>query len=574
VHSDPCFEGSKRPRCAAHSAHPVHLLAARSWLTTLALLGILTLATACNTSGPNTPNSGASRQPSRQILLLPNVGAQDLYYLDPAQEPNANDPNQGPDPNSALALSMLYSGLVRTDQHLNIIPDQATWDISPDGRVYTFHLKNNLRFSDGTLITAQTYVYSLTRALLPEVKSPLGPVLEKPILGAAAVSSGKARTLAGVQAPDPQTLRITLTAPTPYFLASLSNELFFPVNQQLIQRYGQSGWTDHAVGNAIGSGPFMIKSWEHNVKMILVPNPYYYGPRPRLSEIDMIFVADPATAFQEYRAGQFNLIWNIPQSDLAAARGIAGFLSVPLQETDMLFFNTRMPPFDNPIVRQAFSYAIDRATLVHSCFKDSVIVAATLIPPGIPDYQSDYQGLTFDAQRALQLLRLVYPDPSLAPPITFSFPPALISPSEARLLASMWSSTLKVSIKLLPTELNAYDDELTAHQIQLGFAQWYALYPDPHNWLAPNLLSNAPHNNGQWQNQQFDQLIEQADHSQGDERMVLYQQAEQLALDDGALLPLDHETISAIIPPWVHGITLNAYGLYVADWSQVYLSPH
>ncbi|RAQ95075.1 hypothetical protein A4R35_05975 [Thermogemmatispora tikiterensis] len=510
----------------------------------------------------------------RQVLVLPNVGTQDLNYLDPAQEPDANDPAQGPDPNSALALSMLYSGLVRTDKNLNVVPDQASWEISPDGRVYTFHLKPNIAFSDGTPVTAASYVYSLTRALLPEVKSPLAAVLEKPIVGASAVMSGKSRVLAGVQAVDRYTLRITLTRSTPYFLASLTNELFFPVNQQLIERYGQSDWTEHAVGNGIGCGPFMVKAWEHNVKMILVPNPYYYGARPRLSEIDMIFVNDPATAYQQYRAGQFSLIWNIPQSDLPAARGLAGFVSNPQQETDMLFFNTRMPPFDNATVRQAFAYALDRATLVQTLLKDAATLAPTLIPPGLPGYQTDYQGLPFDAEKARELLRSVYPDTALMPPIVLTYPTALLSRAEANALCSMWSNVLNISVKPLPVELNAYTDELSQHQVQLGFIQWYALYPDPHNWLAPNLLSGALHNESLWQNQTFDQLITQADQTSGEARFALYQQAEQLALEEVAILPLDHETINAIIPPWVHGISLNARGLYVEDWSQVYLSPH
>ncbi len=556
--------------------HPVHTSRPCSLLISLGLLvlAMLMLSTACTTGNSTTTASGSPLQVPRQVLLLPNVGTQDLNYLDPAQEPDPNDPAQGPDPNSALALNMIYSGLVRFDKDLNVIPDQATWDISSDGRVYTFHLRQALTFSDGTPITAQTYVYTFTRALLPEVKSPLAALLEKPIMGASAVSNGKSRVLTGVSAPDAQTLRITLTGPTPYFLEELTNQLFFPVNPELIALYGQSAWTEHAAGNALGSGPFMVKEWEHNVRMILVPNPHYYGPKPRLSEVDMIFVNDPATAYQEYRAGQFNLIWNIPQSDLPAARGVAGFTSTALLETDMLFFNTHTAPFDNLAVRQASAYALDRTTLTHTYFKDSVIPATTLLPPDVLGYQATYAGLPFDVEQARQLLNSVYPDTSLMPAITFSYPSALMPSSEVNVLRGMWSRALNVAIRALPTELNAYDDELSSHQIQLGFAQWYGLYPDPYNWLVPNLLSNAPHNNAQWQNADFDQLIKQAEKATGDERLALYQQAEQLAIEDVAVLPLDHQMMSAIIPPWVHGITLNAQGLYIADWSQVYLSAH
>ncbi|MDQ2904122.1 MAG: peptide ABC transporter substrate-binding protein [Chloroflexota bacterium] len=543
--------------------------------TALLAFCLLLILAACESGSVPATSGGALPLAPRQVLTFPNVGTQEIGYLDPAQQPDPNDPTQGPDPNSALGVGMLYSGLVRFDKDLNVVSDQATWSISQDNRVYTFYLKPGITFSDGTPVTAQSYVYTLTRALLPEVKSPVASTLEGSIVGAKEVSSGKTKTLPGVKAPNAQTVKITLVQPSPFFLKLLANPLYFPLNKRLIDQYGQTDWINHAPGSGAGTGPFMLKEWDHNVKMMLVPNPHYYGAKTRLTEVDMVFVNEPGTAFASYRAGQYDFMWNIQQNDLAAAKGMAGFISTPLLQTDLLFFNTTMPPFDKAEVRQAFAYAIDKVMLAHNLFKDSVVPAQTIIPPGMPGYQPNYPGLAYDATKAKSLLQSVYPNVNAVPTITFSYPTSELSLAEAGTLRRMWLVALGgIQLKLFPTELNAYLDEKANHQIQLGFTEWNADYPDPYDWLARNLLSTAPNNSGQWANAGFDQAITQAEQASADARIALYNQAEQIAINDVAWLPLDHQSLAAVIPSWVHGITLNGMGLYFGDWSTVYLSPH
>lgn len=545
-----------------HEWH-LHLRRMPVMLSFLSIL--LMLLAACGGSSISPTPNGTPTLAADQTLILPNVGIRDIAGLDPAL---------GPDANSAIAVGMIYSGLVRSDKNLNVIPDQATWDISPDNKVYTFHLKPGITFSDGTPITAQTYVYTLTRALLPEVESGIATFFEGAIVGANDVNSGKTKTLAGVKAIDDQTLQITLAQPTPYFLEVLTNSLYFPLNQKLIDQYGQTDWVNHAAGNGIGSGPFMVKEWDHNVKMILVPNPRYYGPKTRLKEVDMLFVGDVGTAFKAYRAGQYSLDWNILPSDLSTAKGMAGFTSSPLLQTDLLFFSNKMPPFDQSAVRQAFAYAIDKATLAHAIFKDAVAAAPTIIPPGMPGYQPGYQGIPFDPNKARALLQSVYPDVSKVPPIIFSYPSSQVSSQEAAALQQMWQTALGIQVKLNPVELNAYIDEQTKHEIQFGFTQWSADFPDPYDWLTLNLFSTAANNNGDWHNPSFDQTVTQAEQTSGDARIALYNKAEQIAIQDVGWLPLDHQSLAAIIPSWIHGVTLNGEGLYFSDWSDVYLLQH
>ncbi len=524
---------------------------------------LLVLLAACG-GAASTPSGRQPLPAAQQVLVFPNVGTQDISTLDPAQ---------GPDANSALAVGMIYSGLVRSASDLTVVPDQATWTISPDNRVYTFHLKNGLAFSDGTPVTAQTYVYTLTRQLLPAVKSPIASFFEGFIAGAADVAAGKTTTLQGVRALDDHTLQITLTQPTPFFLEVLTNALFDPLNAAVIQRSGQAAWANQVAGSPVGTGPFMVKEWDHNVKMILVPNPHYYGPRPRLSEVEMLFVNDPATAFKAYEAHQYSFIWNIPPTYLAQARQRAGFTQRPLLQSDLLFFYTKKAPFNQTAVRQAFAYAIDKKTLAHAIFKDAVVPASTIIPPGMPGYQPDYAGLPYDRAKARSLLRSVYPDVSKVPAITFTYPSSQVSVSEAAALQQMWQSALGIQVKLQNMDLTSYNDELSKHAVQMGFIQWTADFPDPYDWLTLNLTSGSPNNNGEWSNPQFDQLVAQAEKESGDARIRTYNRAEQIAIEDVGWLPLDHETLAALIPAQVHGVSLNGEGLYFGDWSQVYLLP-
>lgn len=535
-----------------------------SFLFLSALLVILAACAGSNVTVRTT--NGTPTLASNQVLTFPNVGTQDIGVLDPAQ---------GPDANSTIAVNMIYTGLVKFDKDLQVVPDQASsWTISPDNKTYTFKLKPGITFSDGTPVTAQSYVYTLTRALLPAVQAGFAQSFLGIIDGANDVVNGKTNVLRGVRALDANTLRVTLTQPAAYFLDLMATSFCFPLNEQMIKQYGQKEWVNHAAGNGIGTGPFMVKQWDHNVKMVLVPNLHWYGAKTKLKEVDMLFVSDPATAFKAYQAGQYDFDWNITAQDLTTARSMPGFTSKSLLQTDVLFFNTKMPPFDNVAVRQAFAYATDKTTLVNAIFKGAAIAAPTIIPPGMPGYQPDYQGLPYDKAKALAALQSAYPDVSKMPAITFSYPSSQVSSLEAQVLQQMWQSALGIHVNLLSVELNAYNTETANRQIQLGFNQWTADFPDPYDWLALNLLSNAAGNDGSWSYRLFDQAVMQAEQTTGDARIQLYNQAEQYAVEQVGWLPLDHEAMAAVTPSWVHGVSLNNTGLYFGDWSNVYMLQH
>jgi ABC-type oligopeptide transport system substrate-binding subunit len=528
----------------------------------LSLLFLAVVLAGCGISN-NGSIADAQTPAPPQVLTFPDIGVTDITSLDPAL---------GFDMNTSIVMNMLYSGLLRLDNNAQAIADQATWKISPDGKVYTFMLKPGITFSDGTPVTAESYVYTWTRALSPNRDSSFALSLEEPIVGATAVSNGDARTLAGLKALDAHTLQVTLNSPAPFFLTALTNPLFFPLNQQVIERYGDQNWTRHIVNAGIGTGPFKVEAWQHNISIKLTPNSHYYGAKTQLQLVNISFVADPQTV--SYSAGQYDFTWSLSPNDQIAQKNAPSFKKTSLWQTALLFFDTSSPPFDQAAVRQAFAQAIDKKALLQSVFNDAFLPAATILPAGTPGYQADYPGLGYDPNNARALLSSVYPDTSTMPEITFSYPVSLLPRSAAISLRQMWENVLGIQMYLSSVEPNAYQQEADDHQIQFGFNLWTADFPDPYNVLATNLLSSSPENEGQWHNSQFDALVTQAEAQTGSSRLALYNQAEQLAISDVGVLPLYHPTFAALIPSWLHGVSLNGNGLYFGDWSDVSISAH
>jgi oligopeptide transport system substrate-binding protein len=528
----------------------------------LLLLGVLLVMTACNQSAPP--------QDQKHVLVWPSVGVTDLPQLDPALASDAN---------SAQAIGLVFSGLVKLNQQLRVVPDAAySWQVSPDGKTYTFYLPTQLRFADGTPVTSQDVIYSFNRSLQMNQTAVQdggygGLFYLGHIVGAADVAAGKAKSASGLKALDASTLQIQLDAPIAYFLADLAEPQAFIVPQALIQKYGEQKWVEHAVG----TGPFQLGRWIHGGHMTFVPNPYYYGNKPVLDEIDMPFVQDAHAAMLSYRAGQYDLTWDIAAADYLQSRTQKNFHETALLGTDALVPNTTMEPFTHPEVRQAFTEALNVQVLAQQVMGDSVAASTTLVPPGMPGYaSSSLKGLGVNTKQAAQLLHSVYPDVKTMPTVTLTYPTNGLPQAEAQAMQGMWQKVLGVGVVLAPVEPSTYQREFDAGQVQLGVVNWASAIVDPWNLLSVSLRSGTPGNVGAWTNMQFDQDVDQADVLFNDtpQRVVLYQEAEQLALNDAAWIPLDHPKFTAFIGPYVHGLVVTPVGLMAPDWSKVTVSAH
>lgn len=539
------------------------------------LCSLLFIVSSCGaSSGSLVLSHGKPTLAASQHLSLPLIGTTDIASIDPASNL---------DQSGKLLAGMLYSGLVRQDEHFQVLPDQATWRISSDGKTYTFTIKSGVTFADGAPVTAQTYVDSWSRALTTAAASssslptppdpsamPLPYTLALPIAGAQELYTGKTHTLSGVHAIDAHTLQVTLTRPSATFLQSLAQPFFFPANPNLIAAYTQRPWPVTLAKQGIGTGPFIVKAWNPDISLVLVPNPQYYGPKLTLTQLTLYFMNDPRVAFTANRAGRFDLTYDMVTTDQLSAAKLHNYFSATLLQTDALFFDTTQPPFNSLMFRQAFAAALDKPQLAHVTLMDTVDPAESLFPSTMVGYQA--RPVSFNANRASQLWAEATKDKPL-PSITFTYPQSALSVPTVAALQAQWQQSLGIHVNLLPLEDDAYAHALRSHTIQLGLYSWSSQLNDPAEF-ASYLLSTSPQNAGQWQNSVYDRSVAQAQAASGTERLHLYDQAEQIALSDAAIVPLYHEVGSSLVGTWIQGVTYNAAGLYVGDWSQVKILNH
>jgi ABC-type oligopeptide transport system substrate-binding subunit len=501
------------------------------------------------------------------ILRISDEGESDLASIDPPS-PQAGDAQ------SNLVEQLVFGGLVRLDQNLKIQPNAAaSWTVSNDGRVYTFTLQPNLKWGDGTPVTAADVVWSLTRAFDPAYASGGVSFYLSHILGGLDVTNKKAKTVKGLKAIGTNKVQITLDQPAAVFLDELAYSVAFLVPPKQVQA-NPKNWTEHAAA----LGPFIVQQWKHNQEIDLAPNPNYWRGQPKLKGVIVEFIQNTETAYNLYRTGGVDIMGliNFPGNHLKDVQGLPDYHTKPQLFTEFLTVNEHRKPFDNPLVRQAFSYAINRATIT-KLINNRFLPASGILPPGMPGYNTHLAGQVFDASKAQSLLaKAGYPGGKGLPKITLNVDGGdNDGQTKAIALKEFWQRVLGVDVSLNQLEHGAYINALTARNFDLAFIQWGADYPDPQDFLSLLFQSSSPNNNGYYNSPQFDQFTQQADVMPHDSpaRYQKYQQAEQIALNDAAVIVLDWGKSNALIRPTVHGLQLTALGggslLAAPNWADV-----
>ncbi len=525
---------------------------------------VLLVITACSV--------GDAQQTTPSGVLRWSIeGVSDLTSIDPARPA---------DQQSNTVINLVFAGLVRLDSNLDVQPDGAEdWDISADGRIYTFHIRQDLKFGDGSPVTAHDFLYSINRALAPETASYGAPALLQHIVGAAEVAKGRAPTASGIRVLDDYTLEIELDAPLAYFLAQLTYPHTFVVPRKLIESQG-AGWTQRPYG----TGPFRVREWRHNEQIILEANPHYWRGTPGVATIRMPFFQNVDVAYDLYRQGNLDIMGGIqsgvPAERIAEVRGLSDLKTTNTIAVGYIGFNNRQAPFDNVAVRRAFALSVDRNVLANQVLAETVIPTERILPPGMPGAQLPITGLSFDPVGARAALGFAgYSSGQALPPITLTYSTVGDNPRVAHALQTFWRDTLGVNVALQGLSLSNFIERLdqTFKQpesgLQMYLSIWNLDYPDPHNFLSQQLRSNSPYNNGHWSNAEFDTLVDRADRlgeqGQHDERLRLYNQAEQIAIEQVGWLPLYNPEIHVLIHPRVQGITLTPLGIIASDWSRV-----
>jgi peptide/nickel transport system substrate-binding protein/oligopeptide transport system substrate-binding protein len=530
----------------------------------------------------------------KQIFHTPIIGTDlDISTFDPALVT---------DEDSYQAVSMVFNGLIRFDDNLQIRPELAqSWEQSSDGLQWTFHLRPNLLFSDGTPLTSKDVAYSIDRSLQPATKSDVGLYYLGLIQDADKLSAGKIKTIIGdsILTPDANTVVLRTSKKTAYFLYTLTYPTAYVVNERLVVRYGNAKFTDHLQEGA-GSGPFKVSAYLHGKEIDFVPNSYYYGLKPLLQEVVIPFIKTSAQAYQSYQNGELDLTYP-PLDRIDEAKQSKEYSDPPQLSIWYIGMNFLAKPFDDLRIRQAFALSIQRNRLRYDVFKDTIIPTYHIIPQGMIGYQlgltgpfgiKDTEGNADVARRLFQqgLREEGWTDNSQMPPIKLTYEKGAGADKIITMLLQMWQNVLNVNIIPNPVDFNTLntEQEATKHNskgLQMWFSGWIADYPDPQDWTTLQFDKDAVGNYMNYgQNTTADALQEQIVQGQLEQadaetnptyRLQLYQTAEQQLVNVVAWLPLYQDTQPTLMKSYVQGLVFNALGIIPpTDWANIYIAQH
>ncbi len=479
----------------------------------------------------------------------------------------------------------IYSGLLKQSFNdktrlFDIVPDLAAGmpTVSKDGLTYTFKIRSDAKFSDGTSITAQDFVSSWTRVVDPKANSPVEYYMS-PIQGADAYAAGKAKTW-GVKALDAGTLQVTLVHPAVYFLYDLTYPTFFVLKQGI--PVGAKLTTDPSL--TISSGAWMIKdhTWKYRSEISLVPNPNYWEySKITLKEIDIVFTGTYDTMLAAYRSGQYPIAW-LTSANLATYKGAPEYHTTSLLGDVWLSMNSHIAPFTNKNFRLAVAFAIDRDAITKGVDHGANVTQYAWYPPGILGYDPNVQkqpGVPYyNPTIAKQYLAAAMKQMSTVPTISLEFRSE--NPDVAREMAEVQTNlkAVGISIVLHPVPRSTWVNDGNGGKTQFIWSDWYDDYPDPQDFSDYLIRTGAGENWGRYSNPAVDKLFDQANvTSDTATRKALLQQAQLTILRDAGVTMIYTFGNQALVSTKIHGMELNpSYGdepqPIANDWANVTVS--
>ena len=561
----------------------------------LLLCLLMLVATACSTGTNQQVKQWKKLPASKQVYTVPLVGITDITTLDPALVLASDTP-------SLDAIQMLYTGLVQLNDKLAVQGQMAqSWDVSSDGLTYTFHLRPNLKFSDGTALTSADVVYSINRALLPATKSQTAPIYLDLVKDSDKLLGGFIPTLIGdsLLTPNSHTVMIELKKPAAYFLSMLTYPCAYVVEKHLIDTYAAS-FTEH-LNEGGSSGPFKVSQYTHGQEIDFVPNTDYYGPTPQLHKVVFSFYQQPDTAYHDYLTGKLDTT-GVPVSTFSADMKRKDFHLLPLLWTNYYAMNYLTKPFDNIRIRQAFALAINKTAIAKDVWKGAVIPTNHIVPQGMPGYNAQLTGpdgtqnLTGNMTRARALLQQGIHEEGWSsitqiPAIKLTYATGVSnSGAEVNALIQMWQQVLGVTVTANPVDYNTLLTQVTEATnnpsgLQMWGLAWVGEYPDMQDWLTRQFNRGVPNNNMNYgentsndaaQQQALQQQLEAADSNvHAAARQQTYQHAEQQLVNDVAWLPMEQVTMPILRQPGVFGMVDNASGMIPPnDWANIYVAQY
>lgn len=495
-------------------------------------------------------------------------------------EPSELDPHLINSPPDFRIIHAFFEGLTRSDPvTLEVKPGVAErWQISPDGRTYTFHLRTNARWSNGDPVTADDFLASCRRALSPALGSQY-TVLMTAVRGAEDFSAGRLKDFAavGFAAPDPRTFVITLARPTPYFLALLTgNPIWYPIHRATVEKHGRldergTGWTRPE--RFVGNGPFVLKEWRPNQHIVAAKSATYWdAARVRLNAVHFHAIDNVDAEERAFRSGQLHITRSTPITRVAAyrAESPSPLVLSPLLVVRFINVNTARPALRDPRVRRALALTIDRRRISERVLSGTEGPGFAIVPAGMPGYRSATP-VPEDAGAARELLAAAgYPGGRGFPKLTLARESrSVLEMAEA--IQETWRTQLGIEVTLQESESRTHWSNLQVKEYDLAIGGWVADYPDASS-ILDLFTSGGGWNFTGWADPAYDALLAAAaGELDPARRLETLQRAESRLLEAAPVIPLTFGYDRTLVHPSVRDWHANV--LDRADYITPWLAP-
>ena len=491
--------------------------------------------------------------------VKPNHPADELV-INAATEPQYLDPTLVSDSTSRILTSGMFLRLTESDPNGGReIPDLAErWEISKDGREYTFFLRKDAVWSDGQPLTAHDVEYSWKRLMDPKTGSTYNAMADI-IENAREYRTGKgALDAVSLKAKDDHTLWVRLTSPVPYFLGLIEYMVFAPVPKHVIEKFKAEGklelWTRPQ--NIVVSGPFILADENFKQNKVYKKNPKYFNAdKIRLNKVTAIMIEDYAASVNAFKTGQHD--WtaeaSIPADQIETLKKYKDFHFDPNLATYFYFLNTERKPLNDPRVRRALSLAIDRKAIVDNVTRQNQTPSRDLVPSSIPGYVSPSSEL-YNPELAKKLLADAgFPGGKGFPKLTLKFNTSDGHKKIAEAAQAMWKQNLGIHVDIANMEWRSLLEDQNRGNFDMVRYAWVADYMDPHTFLSV-MLSESENNKAKWKNKKYDELIFKSDREQNQvKRFALMKEAEKILAEESPIIPFYFYTRAYLKKPYLKG---------------------
>ena len=501
--------------------------------------------------------------------VIGTAAAETVFRRGHQAEPESLDPQKVDSAEESNILLDLFEGLTRINGEGRIIPGVASsWDVATDGLTWTFHLRPEAKWSDGTPVVAGDFVYGFRRAVDPATAAPYVSILYE-IVDARAISDGKEKDLSklGVTAPDDHTLKIALTEPTAFLPGVLALPIGYPIPKKTVEANGAE-WT--RPGKMVSNGAYKLDYWEPQAEIRLARNPDYWDAKSvKIDTARWLVVESDETAFTRFRAGELDFS-RIPVTEMPWARkNLAAELHPDVNMwTAYIILNTAKGPLTDVRLRQALAMTLDRETLAEKIDPHGEVPAYGLVPPGMPGYTQqppDWVSLSKADRlaKAKELYAAAGYGPDKPAKLELIYPTTEGGRRLTTAMAGMWKQALGAQVTMTNEENQIVLAQTRHHDFQMSLYGWIADYPDPWTFLSVFRSDAGDLNTADYKNPDYDQVLAKATQTLDPAaRLEELQAGERLISRDMPIIPLYYDVRPYLVSTKLDGYHANPLDIH------------